>query len=169
MTKHMVTVNGKTMTLGKYAAQLGVSRETLAYRMKHGKPLDVRSTRGRPTGTAKPSGFFADNLPYEQDRRAQIAVQLAFERGQGLTCDELAELLGVCRARADQLVTQVLIKLRVWAEANGEEEALRSLIGAAVMRETLWDEISRLAPGYTAEEYQRIQRKRAAARARRAA
>jgi hypothetical protein len=123
--------------------------------------MGLRAKCGRPTGTETPSGFFCDDLPYEEDLRAQIAVQVAIERGRGLMLEEIGGLLGVGKERARQIEARALQRLREWAERNGQQEELRAVLAGAVNRDTTWDEISRCAPGYTQEERLRSPQRRA--------
>lgn len=87
------------------------------------RPLPIRATRGRArhdetlialADMHDPGSF--DSLPFERDARAQFFTEIAVSRG-GLTCEDIAVVIGCSRERVRQIVEGALRKLNA---RNGE-------------------------------------------------
>lgn len=107
--------NGEALTLSAWALKLGLSKSRLEQRIKAGRPLsNVFSPRGEQSVPRQRGAVCAEwlptiKLPWELDTFAQDVVR---NNPGGMELQKIADLMGVCRQRVEQIEESAFAKLR---------------------------------------------------------
>lgn len=131
--ERVAAFRGSLMPVVEISKITGMHPESVWYRARKGLDLDATGTAANGGRAARDyhdreqDSLFDDDLPYEHDLRAQIAVALVVARGRPATLEEVGKCMGVCRERARQIENEALRKVRQWATRNGEMQRLREL------------------------------------------
>lgn len=117
-----LTFGGRTLTIGQWAEETGLSRPALFGRLYRQWPLEEALT---VPATSKAKAHrrtprIDSTTPYALDREAQRLVR---EHPQGMTLDEVGVALGITRERVRQIEHRAVEKLRIAAERRYGERA----------------------------------------------
>ena len=121
--ERVIEFDGQRKTIGEWARELGVNKQTVHFRLRSGKPLDTQryARKCGAIGSVKREMWpGANEKPWHEDVIAQAVVN---DLGP-MTLSEIGRCIGVERTRVEQIERVAIAKIR---EAHGPAGARRML------------------------------------------
>lgn len=99
--------HGKMMTLREIGESLGVTDDVIRHRLRKGQAFDHKPKWRRKRPAAEK--LIDNQTPFEEDERCRYVVK---HHPDGLTLDEIGQLMDCTRERVRQLESRIIAKLQ---------------------------------------------------------